>query len=257
MINCIILDDHPSSLSLLSSFVDITDGICLAKASSEPLDTIEYLDTHPEVDLIFLDVEMPDISGFDFLDMLQERTSSKLPLVILTTGDPRYAVDGYQFDRIVGFLPKLVTYQKFIAIVHKVERVLPLYLLAQPLGKSNLNVALNSEDSFFVKVRYNRKEKYVHVRFNDLFYVQSQRNYVSLVTDVATYIVRRPLRDLQAMLPSSSFVRTHKSFIVNLYHTQYIDRASITLSEKHTVPISTTYREEVIRRITPVVIEDR
>ena len=254
MINCMILDDQPSSLDLLTSFANKTENLHLISATSDPLGAVDYVKKHPEVNLIFLDVEMPTITGFDFLDMVQQQNGNNLPLVVLTTGNSEYAINGYQFDQIVGFLRKVVTYRKFIETVHKVERLLPRY---QAINMDEPNTGLSNKDDFFVKVCFNRKEKYIRLRFSDLLYVQSQRNYVSLVTQSVTYSVRRPLQDLKTILPLTSFVQTHKSYIVNLHHIQHIDGANITLSKEHTIPISITYRESIMKSITTTIITDR
>ena len=254
MINCMILDDQQSSLDLLTSFADKTENLHLLTATSDPLGAISYVEKHPEVNLIFLDVEMPAITGFDFLDMVQQQNRNNLPLVVLTTGNSEYAMSGYQFDQVVGFLHKVVTYRKFLEAVHKVERLLPLY---EAKSADRPNAGLNGEDDFFVKVCFNRREKYIRLRFSDLLYLQSQRNYVSLVTQSATYSVRRPLQDFKKILPSTSFIQTHKSYIVNLHHIQHIDGANITLLERHTVPISITYRESIMKSVTMTVITDR
>lgn len=250
MINCILLDDQASSLDLLRSFVDKTEDIRVMQATSDPFLVLSYLETHTDVDLIFLDVEMPQLTGFDFLEMLEEKSIGSLPLVILTTGNASYAVEGYQYDRIVGFLHKLITYRKFIEMVHKVRRMLTRFQSTPLSSPSDL------QDSFFVKVCYNRKEKYVRLRYNDLLYVQSQKNYVSLVTSSATYTVRRPLQEFSTLLPAADFVRTHKSYIVNLRHVAHIDSIGIELPGKHLIPISATYREEIMARIANTVIED-
>ena len=254
MIDCIIVDDQPASIELLSAFIDKTEGIQVSASTSEPLSAIDYVSNHPEINLIFLDVEMPTITGFDFLAMIQQQ-SSVMPLVVLITGHSAYALDGYQFDRVIGFLHKVITYKKFIETVQKVERVLPIYQFG---STSNATKQVTThKDSFFVKTCYNRKEQYVQLQFDDLLYVQSQRNYVSLITTSHTYSVRRPLQELMQMLPPTLFIRIHKSFVINLRHIQYIDTSCITLSGKHAVPISATYREEIMKKVQATLIKDK
>ena len=257
MINCIIVDDQPASIDLLSSFINTTESIELFNSTSEPLSAIGYLDSHPEINLIFLDVEMPTITGFDFLEILQQKNANMLPLVVLTTGHSAYAVNGYQFDRVVGFLHKLITYKSFLEMVHKVKRILPIYQSTYSLTLADMSTTIGSDNSFFIKVSYNRKEKYVHLQFDELLYVQGQRNYASLVTISDTYSVRRPLREIENMLPGSLFARTHKSYIVNLKHIRYIDTTSAMLREKHEVPVSTTYREGIMKRVSRTIVDDK
>ncbi|MEQ9443897.1 MAG: response regulator [Cyclobacteriaceae bacterium] len=126
-IQCLIVDDQDASSRILSQYVDRTEGLQVSSTMSGGLAAFDYLQAHPEIHLIFLDVEMPSLSGFDFLNMLDQGNSNLLPLVILTTGHTEYATHGYHFDRVVGFLQKVVSYQDFLVMVKKAQRMLSRY----------------------------------------------------------------------------------------------------------------------------------
>ena len=124
VLHCLIVDDQPACVDILSRYVERTKGLRLASTLLDGIAAFDYLQTHSEIHLVFLDVEMPAMSGFDFLKMLEQESSILLPLVILTTGHTEYATQGYQFDRVVGFLQKVVSYQNFLEMVQKAQRMI-------------------------------------------------------------------------------------------------------------------------------------
>lgn len=127
VLRCLVVDDQPACTDILSSYIDRTSGLQLASTLLDGIEAFDYLQVHPEIHLVFLDVEMPSMSGFDFLKMLEQKNNDLLPLVILTTGHTEYAPQGYHFDRVVGFLQKVVNYQDFLAMVQKAQRMLLRY----------------------------------------------------------------------------------------------------------------------------------
>ncbi len=128
VLHCLIVDDQPACADILGRYIERTSGLQLAATTSDGIEAFDYLQAHSEVHLVFLDVEMPSMSGFDFLKMLEQKSSSPLPLVILTTGRIEYATRGYHFDRVVGFLQKVVNYQDFLSMVQKAQRMMLRYL---------------------------------------------------------------------------------------------------------------------------------
>lgn len=127
LLNCLVVDDQPSSCRVLSQYISRTEGLHLSSTVSDGLPAFDYLQTHPEIHLVFLNVEMPSASGFDFLTMLEQENHAPMPLVILTTGHVKYATQGYDFDRVVGFLQKIVNYQDFLRMVQKASRAILRY----------------------------------------------------------------------------------------------------------------------------------
>ncbi|MGD1894599.1 MAG: LytR/AlgR family response regulator transcription factor [Cyclobacteriaceae bacterium] len=127
LLQCLVVDDQPSSCRVVSQYISRTDGLQFSSSVSDGMQAFDYLQTHPEIHLVFLDVEMPEMSGFDLIAALEHENHAPLPLVILTTGHAKYATQGYDFDRVVGFLQKLVNYQDFLRMVQKARRAILQY----------------------------------------------------------------------------------------------------------------------------------
>lgn len=140
--DCLVVDDQPASCQHLSRYIKRTSGIRLSSTVSDGIDAFDYLQTHPEINLIFLDIEMPSMSGFDLLKMIEQKNNGLLPLVILSTGHAEYAAKGYHFDRVVGFLHKVVSYQDFLSMVQKAKRTILRYsneIISIPSESNSLN----------------------------------------------------------------------------------------------------------------------
>lgn len=154
LLQCLVVDDQPSSCRVVSQYISRTDGLQFSSSVSDGMQAFDYLQAHPEIHLVFLDVEMPEMSGFDFLAALEQENHAPLPLVILTTGYTKYATQGYDFDRVVGFLQKLVNYQDFLRMTQKARRAILRYsddsILATSHSQSQ-NTPSQNDDYLFLK----------------------------------------------------------------------------------------------------------
>jgi DNA-binding LytR/AlgR family response regulator len=249
---CIIVDDQPASCDILSRYIQRTEGLQLSACFSDGLAAIAYLQMHPEVSFLFLDVEMPGISGFDLLSLIQQNLNYPLPLVILSTGHVQYATKGYHYDRVVGFLEKVIDYPSFLMMVEKARRILK----NNTRSESTTHQFYDDKHSIFIKTSYNRKERYERVYLQELHFIQGDRNYIRLVSSSKEYVLKHLLGGLEKQLDPKRFVRVHKSYIVNLSRIHRIEGKEIIMEDGKAVPLSDSYRPELMHRISQVSIED-
>ncbi|WPP51762.1 LytR/AlgR family response regulator transcription factor [Catalinimonas niigatensis] len=252
-LHCLVVDDQPASSEVLCRYIERTKGLQLAGSFSDGLVAFDYLKTSPDLHLIFLDVEMPMINGFDLLAMINQHDSSLLPLVILTTGHAQYAAQGYYFDRVAGFLQKVVSYPSFLSMVEKARRV----LTENDVSKIIHDQILAERDMVFIKTSFNRKERYERIDLNELLFIKSDRNYIHLVTDKNEYLVKNSLSDIEKQLFKKSFIRVHKSYLVNLARIRRVEVKQLFMDGGKTVPISETYRSNLVSRLSELSIEDK
>jgi len=225
MITAIAIDDEPLALQLVTGYIGKTPGLKLLGKFDNPLDAGEFLVDNP-VDLIFVDIQMPDLSGIEFTRLLD-----KGPKVIFTTAFEKYALEGYKLD-IVDYLLKPFSYEEFLASVQKVRRLINLE------NKSQISVEANSE-FLFLKSEYKIKR----INFNDILYIEGLKDYVK----VYTLHVPKPilslssLKLLESKLPANKFMRIHRSFIVNLEKIDTIERNRIVFGKEY-IPVSDQYK---------------
>ncbi|MEP7318888.1 MAG: LytTR family DNA-binding domain-containing protein, partial [Panacibacter sp.] len=180
------------------------------------------------IDLIFLDIQMPKLTGIDFLKNL-----SAPPLVIFTTAYPEYAIEGYELD-VLDYLLKPISFSRFLKAALKAQD----YVLK---NKRGLHV---SDDYFFIK----SNQKLEKINMADVLYIEGMNNYIVVHTKQKKHIAYLTFKGIEEKLPQHLFVRTHKSFLVSINAIQTIDTNEVTL-ETGTLPISKSYRDEVIGRI--------
>ena len=229
MLNCLIVDDEPMARKVLEEYVEDIDFLHLAGKAENPLKAATILDTEP-VDLIFLDINMPKLSGIDFL-----KTNSNLPMVILTTAYAEFALESYALD-VLDYLVKPISFERFFKSCAKAKEYYGFK------NKSTLNV---ENDFFFVKTD-GRMEK---VFYKDVYYIESMMNYVILHMEARKMIVYLTLKSILAQLPSAFFLKVHKSYIVNVSKITTIEGNIIKMDSRQ-IPISQNSYEQVIREIT-------
>ncbi len=223
-IKCIISDDEPIARKGLQSYVEKIDFLELVALCEDAI----YLNTawkEKNADLIFLDIEMPYISGIDFL-----KNSIHPPKIIFTTAYEKYAIKGYELD-VLDYLLKPISFDRFLKAVNKAYDY-----FSQSAGKA--------ETFFFVKTE-SRLEK---VFFSDILFVEAMENYVALYLAGKKIIVHSTLKGMLEQLPGEIFVQTHKSYIVNIAAVQSVDGNLLHVSN-YQVPVSKYLREEVMQRI--------
>lgn len=227
MIKVIAIDDEPLALKLVAGYIGKTPGLKLVGKFDNPVDASEFL-ADAKVDLIFVDIQMPDLSGIEFTRLIE-----KGPKVIFTTAYEKYALEGYKLE-IVDYLLKPFSYEEFIIAVHKARNLLRLE------NKSLSKVDVNNE-FLFLKSDYKIKR----INFNNILYIEGMKDYVKvyLQNSPGPVLSITSLKLLESKLPESKFMRVHRSFIVNLEKIETIDRSRIVFGKEY-IPVSDQYKDK-------------
>lgn len=232
MIKCIAVDDEPLALRQIVSYIDKTPFLQLSAKFSNALKVNEYLETN-SVDLIFLDINMPKLSGMEFAKSLKNP-----PKIIFTTAHSDYAIEGYKVNA-VDYLLKPIEYEDFLLASSKAESLIKqARLIKDEIKRDN--------DYLFIK----SGQRHIRINFNDIKYLESQKEYLSikLINGESVKTLVR-LKNIEEILPSENFMRIHRSFIVNLKHIVTIERNRIIYSNKEFIVVSDTYRNEFMKFI--------
>ncbi len=227
MISTIAIDDEPLALQLVTGYIEKTPGLRLAGKFDNPLDAVEFM-AREKVDLVFVDIQMPDLSGIEFT-----RSMVKGPRVIFTTAYEKYALEGFRLD-VVDYLLKPFSYEEFFRAVQKVQNLIKLE------GKA-LNQVESNAEFLFLKSDYKIKR----INFNDILYIEGLKDYVKVYTynDPKPVLSLTSLKTLEAKLPESKFMRVHRSFIVNLDRIATIERSRIVFGKAY-IPVSEQYKDK-------------
>lgn len=227
-LKCIVVDDEPLAQEVLERYLQNIREIELVTSCSNALEAFEVLN-NDTIDLMFLDISMPVISGLDFL-----RSLHKAPAVIITTAHPDFALQGYDLD-VVDYLVKPVSLERFIKAVNKaIERVrLPL-----PASR-NLKA-----DFMFVK----SDQKLIRVNFSDIHYIEGMKDYVKIFTNEKMIVTLHTMKFFEAHLPSDQFIRIHKSYIANASSIRSISGNELELFNTR-LPIGSSYKDNLMKMI--------
>jgi len=224
MITCIAVDDEPLALRQIVSYIDQTPFLQLLGKFSNALMVNEYLATNA-VDLIFLDINMPDINGVELAKSIVNP-----PKIIFTTAYSEYAIEGYKVNAL-DYLLKPVEYEAFLSAVTKAKNIIKKERLIETELKK-------SDDYLFIK----SGQKLIRINFNDIKYLEAQKEYVciNLINGEPVRTLTR-LKNIEEILPKKNFMRIHRSFIVNLNHIVTVERNRIIYSNKEFIVVSDTY----------------
>lgn len=223
-LKCLIVDDEPIGRAALARYVEQIDFLSLMGSCKNALEANNLL-KEQEIDLIFLDIQMPMMSGLDWLSTL-----SNSPLVIFTTAHPQYAIESYQFDA-VDYLLKPISFQRFLQAANKAQRFF-----------SSLDRATSEdEDYIFVKT----DQQLVKVQVADIVFIESMQNYILFHTASEKIMTLVPLKQALDMLPSDQFLQVHKSYVVAKDKVEAVEGNQLILAGQK-VPVSVRLRKSVI-----------
>lgn len=228
MINCLIVDDEPIARQGILEYIDQIEFLHAVAVCKNAIEASTVLQNH-HIDLVFLDIQMPKITGIDFLKNLNNP-----PLVIFTTAFPEYAIEGYELN-VMDYLLKPISFERFFKAVLKVQAYLSLRLRHE---------VTQVENYFFIK----SNQKIEKVLIADILYVEALSNYVILYTKNKKHIVYMSFKGMESQLPDGLFIKIHKSYIVAVNAIQTIDNNEVILAD-HILPISKSYRAQVMQRI--------
>lgn len=229
-IRCLIVDDEPPAREIIRRYIEQVPTLQLVGECANAIQAFTLLQQRP-VDLLFLDIRMPQLNGNDFL-----KTLKKQPKVIFTTAYSEYAVEGYELDAI-DYLLKPIPFDRFLKAVNKAYQ--------QSSTKNDMSATTEEKKNVsFVYFRADRKM--VKVMLQDIFYVESMKDYVKVFTSSGTIITKQSISSVEAMLPEKNFIRTHRSFIVSLDKIKSFTAELIEISTTE-VPIGKLYRNGVMK----------
>jgi len=222
-ITCLIIDDELSSQRVLQHFVNETDVLDLKATCNNAAEAFKYLQSHGHIDLLFLDINMPQQNGLDFY-----KTLKNPPQVVFTTAYPQYAVDGFEVNA-VDYLLKPIAYERFLTAIDKIL--------------SNTS-SFKSDDDFVIL----KENKALHkVFYKNIQYFEAFGDYVKVHTRDKTIITHSTFTKLIENLPNN-FLRTHKSFSINLDRMNHLSGNQITV-DAHVIPIGQTYKQTVLKAL--------
>ncbi len=232
-IKCLVVDDEPPAREILKQHIAGVEALELAGTCANAVEAISFLKDHP-VDLIFLDIQMPQLLGTNFI-----RTLKNAPKVIFTTAFRKYAVEGFELDA-VDYILKPISFERFLKGINKVLQInFPADHSSSP-AKENHKEQANS----FLYFRADRKM--VKVFFNEILFIEALKDYIKIVTQNKAIITKYVLTTLAELLPADEFIRIHKSYIIAINKIESFNAESIQIA-KHELPIGRLYKYDVGR----------
>ncbi|MBN1821893.1 MAG: response regulator transcription factor [Prolixibacteraceae bacterium] len=228
MIRTIAIDDEPLALQLVLGYIKKTPFLELAASFDNPMDAMDFLRENT-IDLIFLDIQMPDLTGIEFMHILE-----KGPKVIFTTAFEKYALEGFKLEA-VDYLLKPFNYEEFLKAAGKAEKLIRL-----ENAEKEHEITANNE-FLFLKSEY----KIRRINFNEIIYIEGLKDYVKvfLQHESKPILSLSTLKALEGKLPESKFMRVHRSFIVNLEKIDTIERSRIVYGKTY-IPVSEQYKDK-------------
>lgn len=233
MVRCIAIDDEPLALDIIADYVAKIPELTLVASTTSAIQALTMVQ-NDEVDLVFLDVQMPELTGIQFLKIINGKCD-----VILTTAYPQYALDGYELN-VVDYLLKPIAFDRFYRSVQKVlgsktQRAQPA--ITQPIPN-------DAVDFIFVKTEH----KIQRVDLEDILYIEGLKDYISIFTPGERIVTLQNMKKMEEILPANRFIRVHRSYIVALDKIASIERGRIFIEDK-IIPVGDTYRDAFYKYI--------
>lgn len=225
-LKCLVVDDKPLAIDILVDYIAKTFFLELAATTINPVEALELV-RHNEIDLVFLDIQMPELNGLDFI-----KIAGKHCRVILTTAYSKYALDGYEHN-VVDYLLKPIPFERFYKAAEKAKQLIN----SMPASEAASTGEVQTE-YLFVKTEY-RIQK---VNFRDIFFIEALQNYVAIHTREEKILSLQTMKKIEEQVPKRDFARVQKSFIVGLRHISSVERSRIFIGEA-VIPIGDNYRD--------------
>lgn len=230
-LNCIIIDDEPLARELIKRYVEQTPFLCLSGVYSSAVEALADNSSNKAVNLIFLDIQMPQLSGLEYSSMVNPETR-----IIFTTAFNKYAIDGFKVNA-VDYLLKPISYSDFVTAAKKALQWFEMKARAE----SNETETLQ-DNCIFVKSDY----KWIRIAFDDILYIEGLKDYVKIVLEnqQKSILSLISMKALEEKLPANQFIRVHRSFIVQKSKIKIIDRGRIVFGKEY-IPISESYKQNL------------
>lgn len=230
--NCIIIDDEKMARVIIRTLCNQIKSLNLIEEFTNAIEAIKFLNEN-QVDLIFLDIHMPNFSGLDFIKTLKDP-----PKIIFTTSDPKFAIEAFEYDFIVDYLLKPVELPRFEKAVKKAEK--------RQMIQSQLNSKVTTEikNDFYVNI----DRRLIKIDLPSIYLIEAKGDYINIKTEDSNYTVHSTLKKIEEKLPSSLFLKVHRSYIINVKKIIDIEDNSV-LIKKDVVPVSRSNRPELMKRL--------
>ena len=231
MIKCIAVDDEPLALEIITDFARKVPFLSLVQTFENAAEAMRFLQDE-KVDLVFLDIKMPDINGIQFLKSLKHP-----PLVIFTTAYGEYALDGFDLD-VVDYLLKPIPFDRFLRAATKAQEYMTV---SQQKNGDNGHV----NDYIFIKTEY----KIIKINLEDILFIEALKDYTKIYTPYQPVLTLRSLKSFETRLPADKFIRVHRSYLVSLNKINSVEKNTVMIANQ-SIPISDGYRERFYEVIT-------
>ncbi|CAL2104186.1 Two-component system response regulator [Tenacibaculum sp. 190130A14a] len=231
---CLIIDDDSTARLIINKLCAEFNELEVIEEFSNAIDAIKFLNTESNIDVIFLDIHMPTFSGFDFIKTLKHP-----PQIVLTTSDKNFALDAFEYDCVVDYLVKPITKERFQKALTKLEKV--------SLNGSTENTTTSAE-STNNDLYVNIDRRLVKINIPDIYVIEAKGDYVRIKTESQNHIVHSTLKKVEEKLPKTTFLKVHRSYIINTQKIVDIEDNSV-LIKQDIIPVSRANKGELIKRL--------
>jgi two-component system, LytTR family, response regulator len=228
--NCIVVDDNKLSLTAISQLVEQVDFLELKKECEDPVDAFNYIKTE-QVDLVFLDIEMPGMSGIELIKNLEKK-----PIIIFVTAKPEYAIEAFELN-VADYLVKPVTLSRFMVAASRAKDM---------FESINQKIELSEKNKDYIFVRSN--SVLTKIKLKDIIYVQALGDYVNIFTPEKRHTVHITLRGMEEKLGKEKFYRLHRSYLVSLDHVDNIEDGTVYIGQ-HPLPIGEQFKKVLLKKL--------
>lgn len=235
MIRCIAVDDEPLALEIIEDYAKKSAALQLVQKFTRAADALKFLQEEERVDLIFLDIKMPDIDGIQLVKSLKNP-----PLIIFTSAYEQYALDGYNLD-VIDYLLKPISFERFLKSVTKVQE----YLSKEKAPSSATSGDGKLNDYIFIKTEY----KIIKINLEDILFIEALKDYTKIYTQNQPVLTLRSLKSFENKLPQEKFIRVHRSYLVSLDKINSVERNTVMIANQP-IPISEGYRDRFYELIS-------
>lgn len=242
ILKCIAVDDEPLALDIIEDYISKVPFLELVKRTENAIEALQLVQAGG-IDLVFLDIQMPDLTGIQFLKIASGKAN-----YILTTAYSQYALESYDLN-VSDYLLKPIAFDRFYKAVEKVRNQMQKEEVAAPVVTEPIQNASTSpsapvQDFIFVKTEH----KIQKIQLDDILYIEGLKDYISIFTKSERVITLQNMKKMEETLPKGEFIRVHKSYIVSLDKVESIERSRISITGK-IIPIGDTYRDEFFKLI--------
>lgn len=237
---CAIIDDEPLAIDVIESYLEKIGGIEIVAKCTNPLEAITLLNKN-NVDLVFLDIEMPNLSGIDLV-----KSVTNIPQFIFTTAYPQYALEGFNLNA-TDYLVKPIPFHRFITAVSRAKEKFQLENTTNCNVSSAGPINIKEEDKFiFVKSEYEN----IKIDIDNIKYIQGLKDYLKIYDTKSNkaIITLSSFKDILSKLPENQFIRIHRSFVVNITHIRALQKTKVVIDDIR-IPIGETYKADVLKRL--------